>query len=81
MREHEFVLVLATDPDEEEADRLHGIIDDGTLSTIAGVPQVRFHREASSLEEAICSAMSDVRSAGLDTARVEMEAKALAQPV
>ena len=81
MKEHEFTLILTSDPDEEEADRVYGIIDDGTLSTIAGVPQIRFHREASSLEEAIRSAMADVTTAGLDTARVEVEAEALAQPV
>jgi hypothetical protein len=29
------------------------IFNDGTLATIAGVPQIRFHRDALSLEEAI----------------------------
>ena len=38
MKEHEFTLILTTDPSEEEADRLYGCCDDGTLSTIAGVP-------------------------------------------
>ena len=80
MKEHEFTLILTTDPDEEEADRVYGIINDGTLSTIAGVPQIRFHREAPSLEEAIWSAMADIRAADLHTARVEIEAEAVAQP-
>ncbi|MCL0036494.1 hypothetical protein M1O57_05560 [Dehalococcoidia bacterium] len=44
------------------------------------MPQIHFHREASSLEEAIWSAMADVRAAGLHTARVEIEAEAVAQP-
>ena len=53
MKEHQFTLVLTSDPSEEEADRLYGVFNDGTISTVAGVPQVHFHREASSLEEAI----------------------------
>ena len=56
-----------------------GVVDDGTLSTIAGVPQIRFHREAVSLEEAIRSALADVKSAGFDVARVEIEPEAMAE--
>lgn len=80
MREHEFTLILTADPNDEEADRLYGIFNDGTLSTIAGVAQIRFHREAASLEEAIRSAMADVRAAGLDTERVEIEPEMVGQP-
>ena len=80
MKEHEFTLILTTDPDEDEADRLYGIFNDGTLSTIAGVPQIRFHREAPSLEEAIRRALGDVRAAGFETARVELEPQAVTQP-
>ena len=79
MKEHEFTLILTADPNEEEADRLYGIFNDGTLSTIAGVPQIRFHRSAPSLEEAIRSAMRDVESAGFDTARVEIEPEMVAE--
>jgi hypothetical protein len=79
MREHDFTLILSADPDEEEADRLYGVIDDGTLSTISGVPQMRFHREGTSLEAAIRSAIANIRSAGFDVARVEIEPQALAQ--
>ena len=80
MREHEFTLVLTADPNEEEADKMCGTFDDGTISTIAGVPQIHFHREAASLEEAMRSAIGDVRSTGFDVARVEMEPSALLQP-
>ena len=73
MKEHEFTLILTADPDEEQADKLYGAFDDGTISTIAGVPQIHFHREAASLEEAIHSAIGDVRSAGFDVQRVEMQ--------
>ncbi len=77
MKEHEFTLVLTADPNEDEADKMYGTFNDGTISTIAGVPQIHFHREAASLEEAIRSAIGDVRSTGLDVERVEMEPGAL----
>ncbi len=79
MKQHEFTLVLTADPDDEQADRMYGTFDDGTIATIAGVPQVHFHRDAESLEEAIRSAIGDVRSVGFDVARVEMEPNAVAQ--
>jgi len=79
MKEHEFTLILTTDPSEEEADRLYGCCDDGTLSTIAGVPQIHFHRAALSLEAAMRSAIGDVRAAGFDVERVEIEPEAVMQ--
>jgi hypothetical protein len=79
MKQHEFTLVLSADPDDEQADRMYGTFDDGTITTIGGVPQVHFHRNAESLEEAIRSAIGDVRSVGFDVARVEMEPNAVAQ--
>ncbi len=80
MKEHEFTLLLTADPTEAEADKLYGKFDDGTISTIAGVPQIHFHRAAGSLEEAIRSAIGDVRSTGFDVERVEMEPNAVLQP-
>lgn len=77
MREHAFTLVLTADPTEADADRLYGVFDDGAISTIVGVPQVHFHREAASLEEAIRTAIGDVRSVGSDVSRVEMEPNAV----
>jgi len=79
MKVHEFTLVLTAEPNEDEADKMYAIINDGTLSTVAGVPQIHFHRQASSLEEAIRSAIADVRDAGFDVDRVEMEPKAVLQ--
>ncbi|RKU13621.1 hypothetical protein C6502_04455 [Candidatus Poribacteria bacterium] len=73
MKAHEFTLILAADPNEEESDRLYSIVDDGTLATIAGVPQIHFHREAPLLEEAIDSALVAVKKAGFDVVRVEIE--------
>jgi hypothetical protein len=79
MKQHEFTLVLTADPDDEQADRMYGTFDDGTIATVAGVPQIHFHRNAESLEEAIRSAIGDVRSVGFDVARVEMEPNAVGQ--
>ena len=79
MKEHEFTLVLSADPDEEQADKLYSIFNDGTISTVAGVPQIHFHRSSASLEEAIQSAIGDVRSVGFDVKRVEMEPDAVVQ--
>ncbi len=61
MKTHEFTLILTTDPNEKEADRLYSIFDDGTITTVEGVPQIHFHREAFSLESAIVSALLEVR--------------------
>ena len=80
MKQHEFSLVLTADPSEEEADNLYAKFNDGTISTVAGVPQVQFHREAPSLEHAIRSAIQDVRSVGFDVERVEIEPDAVSQP-
>ncbi|MBM3235855.1 hypothetical protein FJZ31_06105 [Candidatus Poribacteria bacterium] len=79
MKTHEFTLILTAEPNEEESDRLYGIFNDGTLATIGGVPQICFHREAPSLEAAIRSAMANVRNAGFDVARVEIEPELVAQ--
>ena len=73
MKIREFTLILTTVPGESEADKLYQVFDDGTISTIAGVPQIHFHREAVSLEKAIRSAINDVRSAGFDVQRVELQ--------
>ena len=79
MKEHDFTLILTVDPDEDAADRLYGEIDDGTLATISGVPQVHFHRDAPSLEAAIRSAIANIELAGFEVARVEIEPGALAR--
>ena len=73
MKEHEFTLILTADPSEEQADRLYGTFNDGTISTVGGVPQIHFHREAGCLEEAIRSAIGDVQAVGFAVERVEME--------
>ncbi|MEZ6082155.1 MAG: hypothetical protein R3C56_42710 [Pirellulaceae bacterium] len=73
MKEHSFTLILARDPSDDESDLLYGKIDDGTISTIAGVPQISFDRESDSLESAIRSTLSDVPSSGFPVSIVEKD--------
>ncbi len=79
MKEHFFTLILTRDPDEDEADKLYQAFNDGTVATVAGLPQISFHRLSDSLEAAIRSALEDVRSAGFAVGRVEIEPDSLLQ--
>lgn len=79
MKVHEFTLVLNAEPSEEQADLLYRVFDDGTLATVHGVPQIHFHRQAASLEEAIKSAISNVKVGGFEVERVEIEPAAVLQ--
>ena len=76
MKEHEFTLILTTpEKTEEDANKLYESgCSDGSISTSDGVTRIDFHRRSASLEEAIRSATADVRKAGFDVARVEMDA-------
>ena len=82
MPKYDFTLILATSLEltEDLADALFAAgCDDGTPGTCNEVLSIDFHREAPSLEEAIRSAIEDVRTAGYAVARVEMEAAAVIQ--
>jgi hypothetical protein len=82
MHKYDFTLILAAFPEltEDLADALFAAgCDDGTPGICNGVFSIDFHREAPSLEEAIRSAIEDVRTAGYEVARVEMEAEAVVQ--
>ena len=52
--------------------------DDGSPSSSGGVSKIGFDRESATLEEAIRSAVSDVRRAGVDVDHVEIESDDLA---
>ena len=83
MNKYEFSLILKGSPEltEENADELFAAgCDDGTPGTCNGVFSINFHREAETLEAAINSAIKNVKSAGYDVERVEIEAGALPQP-
>ena len=83
MAKYEFTLILKGSPEltEEMADALcEAGCDDGTPGTCNGVFSIDFHREADSLESALRLAIANVKSAGYDVARVEIEADAMPQP-
>jgi hypothetical protein len=66
------VLGNATSMTEEIASALYDAgCDDGTPFSSEGVASVGFSRDASSLEEAVRSAVADVNNAGYVVARVE----------
>ena len=79
MRKYEFGLILKGSPEltEEIAEELFEAgCYDGTPGTCNGVFSIDFHREADSLEAAI----KNVKAAGYDVERVEIEAGAMPQP-
>jgi hypothetical protein len=82
MTKYGFSLILRGQVEltEEVADKLFEAgCDDGTPGTCHGVFSIDFHREANSLEEAIRSAISNVKSLGYEVERVEIEAEAMRQ--
>ena len=83
MTKYEFTLILKGQLEltEEVADELFEAgCTDGTPGSCNGVFSIDFHREANSLEEAIRSAIANVKSAGHEVERVEIEAEAVPQP-
>ena len=76
MPAYEFTLILSgiDEATEEAGEALYSRIDDGKFASSGGVASIEFAREAGSLLEAIRSAIGDVRNAGFETARVEIEA-------
>jgi len=71
----EFTLILSrgTDLDEDAAEALFAAgCDDGSPGMSAGAAMIDFHREASSLEKAISSAVDQVREAGFGVERAEV---------
>ena len=82
MPKYEFTLILkgSLELTEDVADALFDAgCDDGTAGTCEGIFSIDFHRKAESLEEAIRSAIANVKAAGYDVQRVEIEAKSVPQ--
>lgn len=76
MRSYDFTLILkgVVKFDRHLMDALYESgCDDGNLALSNGRPQIRFSRESKSLKEAIVSAIRDVRSAGVEVLRVDLE--------
>ena len=65
---------------DEQTEALYGgNCSDGTLSSSEGHARIGFDREAPSLQDAIASAVADVRRTGLSVDRIEIEADELAE--
>jgi len=80
MKTHSFQLTL--DPQGKTFDELselvHTVCDhDGSLATTGGAPFVMFDRESETLEEAIVSAVRDLRSVGLSITHAEVDLEQL----
>ncbi len=81
MTKYDFTLILAPGATltDELADALFAAgCDDGSPGSCDGIVSINFHREATSLETAIRSAIADVQTAGCRVARAEIEADAVA---
>lgn len=77
MKKYHFSLVVSDQVEltESVADALYSAgCDDATPGMCEGVFTLDFHRDATSLEEAIRTAIENVRRAGLRTTRVEIDA-------
>jgi len=79
MESFEFRLVLdQLDVSEKDADALYGRCKDGTLITANGRTFLDIERQATSLDEAMRTAIADVNAAGFRVSRIEIEADSLA---
>ena len=76
MKTYEFDVILR-DVDEltdDQADALFAAgCDDGTPASSSGTAWIHFDREASSLEDAIRAAIGQIRSAGFQVSKVELD--------
>lgn len=76
MKTYEFDVVLkdTNEVSDGQADALFAAgCDDGTPASGDGMAWVHFDREASSLEEAIRSAVAQVQAAGFKASKVELD--------
>ena len=76
MNKYEFTLVLSGSPEltEDVADALFEAgCSDATPGTCEGVFSIDFTRQSDSLEAAIRSAVANIRAAGFDVERVEID--------
>ena len=77
MKSYQFDVVLKelAEINDDQADALFAAgCDDGTPACCNGLAWIHFDREATSLEDAIRSAIAQVRAAGLSVAKVELDA-------
>ena len=75
MTEQHFTVILKGQCvlNEEAVERLYGHCDDASAGSRNGIGHVRFDRPAKSLNDAIASALVDLRTCGLEVDRIEIE--------
>jgi hypothetical protein len=76
LKTYDFDVVLKdiTQINDDQADALFAAgCDDGTPSSCDGMAWIHFDREASSLEEAIGTAVAQVQSAGLNVSKIQLD--------
>jgi hypothetical protein len=81
MKTYEFDVLLkdVAEVTDDQADALFEAgCDDGTPASCNGLTWIHFDREASSLEEAIRSAIAQVRAAGFTVSKIELDAESVA---
>lgn len=72
MNEYEFTLIVP-DMDEDTVNSIYGLCPDSSIGRSHGTMYVAFDREAASLDEAIYSAIADLRRSGVEPVRIEMD--------
>ena len=83
MTEQHFTVILKGKDtlSEEVVEQLYARCDDASAGSRNGIGHVHFDRPAASLNEAIASAVADLRASGLEVERVEIERDDLAEIV
>jgi hypothetical protein len=76
MKTYEFDVMLKdlSEVTDDQADRLFAAgCDEGTPASCDGQAWIHFDKEAASLEEAIRSAVAQIRAAGFQVSKVELD--------
>jgi len=78
MRTYAFTVLTAATATDDLVDRIYRVCDDATASVEDGTLAVAFDREADSLDRTIRQVLEQLRTLGVDTTSVTIEAESLA---
>ena len=74
MHTYDFTITIDQFVEDLDAiDAVYGRLDDVSMFNSDGATRITFHREASTLDDAIRSAVSDVQSCGYRVKHIEVE--------
>ena len=76
MRVYQFT-VIVPELDDAGADAIYAACSDASVGASHGVPHVAFDRAADNLEQAIQSAVTDLRRVGVEPRRIELDVAAV----